>query len=102
EADERVQFVDGTVGFDAERILEDALAAREASFASIASLGVDAIQGKAWMVEGFIFHAFIVTRFAGRWPGRCGRRGARGASRRGSRESKAEAVRRRRSQNRPR
>lgn len=53
EAGKGVQFVDRPVGFDARRILGDALAAGKTGFSFIAAFGIDAIESDTGIVKRF-------------------------------------------------
>lgn len=55
-ADEGVEFIDGAVGFDAEVVFGDALAAHEGGVAGVAGAGVDAVEGEAGLVESGFAH----------------------------------------------
>src|SRR5512141_863140 len=46
-----VQFVDGAVSFYPQRILRNSLAAHQAGFARVSTLGVDTVQGDTWLIE---------------------------------------------------
>ncbi len=61
EPEERVQLVDGAISFDAQRILGDALPAGEPGLSLVAGLGVNAIERKARIIEGFLVHAVMVV-----------------------------------------
>jgi putative ABC transport system permease protein len=56
ESDDGVELVDGAIGFDAQRILGDALAARETGFACVTETRVNTIEGDARIVEWFVGH----------------------------------------------
>ena len=60
QADEGIQLINGAVALDAEGIFGDTLAAGEAGFAGIATLGVDAVEGQTRIFKGFIVHASMV------------------------------------------
>src|SRR4029077_5382284 len=65
QAHKCVQFIDGAVGFDTRRVLGDPLASYQAGFAGVASLGVDAIQRDARIVERFFAHLIMGTQKGG-------------------------------------
>jgi hypothetical protein len=55
-ADEGVEFVDGAVGFDAEVIFGNALAADQSGVAGITGASIDAVEGNAGFVESGFAH----------------------------------------------
>src|SRR6185312_6318102 len=62
QPDERVQFVDGSVSFNPQRILRDSLAAHQTGFSHVSALGVDSIQCDTRLVEWFSAHLPMGTQ----------------------------------------
>jgi hypothetical protein len=62
QPDERVQFIDGAIGFDAQRILRDSLPAYQTGFARVSTLGVDTVQSDTRLVEWFFAHLYMETQ----------------------------------------
>ena len=60
QPDEGIQLVNGTVGLDSQGILGDALAARQAGFALVATLGVDPVERDPGIVKRAVGHVFMV------------------------------------------
>jgi len=73
EAYERVQLINSAIRLDPQRIFRDTLASREAGFAFIASLGIDAIQRDSRIFKSFfrllVRHVAIVRLPGGRGSG---------------------------------
>ena len=61
QPDERIQFVHGTVGFDARRFFRDALPTCQGSLALVAPFGVNAVKGDSWVVKRWFRHTSMLT-----------------------------------------
>jgi len=61
QADEGIQLVHRTVGFDARGVLGDPLSSCQGGLALVATLGVDAIEGNSWIVKRWFRHTSMLT-----------------------------------------